>query len=149
MYGPYSTLADIYLEIHEPDLARLTGDSNGVVVDMERVHHAIQMADAVVDSYLYGRYEVPFEVPIDPTITKVSVDLAMANLYDYAYADSGIPNTIVWRRINALRFLKDLQEGKATLRFTNPTLNASPPIISNKSLEDRYFSDDLLDNFSE
>ncbi len=146
---PYSNENDLYLEVGFIELNRLSGSPDDQVLDIARVDHAVAMADAVIDGFLFGRYDVPFTGTIEPLIKKLSIDLAAANLFEYQYSKTGMPNTVVWRRINALRLLKDIQEGKVVLKGHSPGTNSPPPIISNKTSSDKYFSDDLMNRFSD
>ncbi len=146
---PYSNENDLYYEYDFVDLNRISGSADDQVLDIARVLHAIEMGDAVIDGFLFGRYDVPFNGTIDPLIRKLSIDLAIANLFEYEYSKTGMPNTIVWRRINALRLLKDIQEGKVTLKGSSPGTNSPPPIVSNKTAADKYFSAGLMNRFND
>ncbi len=143
---PYSTLEDLLKEYGPDELARLT-DPYAILIDELKVNHAVEMADAVINAYLYGRYDVPFESP-DPVIRKIAIDLAAANLYEYAYSAAGMPNTAVWRRLNALKMLRQLQEGSIIIPGAKSGDNAPPALLSNKSESDKYFDNNLLDNFT-
>lgn len=143
----YSTNDDLLKEITTAELARLTGDRTGQNIDTDKTDYARSNADGLIDAYLYGRYNIPFEGPIDPVIKKLSIDLTISNLYEYYYKNSTIPTTIVWRRLNALKLLKDIQEGCVSLQNLSAGTNAPPPIVCNKSEDDRIFNDDVLDEF--
>lgn len=143
----YSSDSDLLKEFSNAELARLTGDSTGTTVDSTRTSHARAMADALIDSYLKGRYSTPLAEPVDALINKISTDLTVANLYDFQYANSSVPNAVVWRKIGAVGQLKDLRKGVLVLQIATPGTNAAPLIISNKS-GDRLFGEDVLDKFS-
>lgn len=145
----YSIYEDILLQIPESELAILTGDPTGTMVNTERVTTARINADMTIDTYLWGVYNVPFtEEPIYPLIRKLSVDLTIVYLYETAYKDSNLPNTIVWKRIYAIKMLKDLKNGKITVMDLQRINDPPPSIITNKS-DERIFSNDDLDKFSE
>ena len=143
----YSSDSDLLKEFSTEELARLTGDPTGTTIDTDRTTHARTNADAMIDAYLHGRYTVPFESPVDLIINKISVDLTVVNLYDYAYRDSSVPNTVVWRRIYGLKLLKDIQKGYVSIQNASHGTNAPPPLVSNKSEQDRFFGDEVLDQF--
>ncbi len=143
---PYSTDSDLLKEFSNEELAQLTGDPNGEVFDPERTEFARKNADALIDAYLFGRYEVPFAKP-DEVIVKLSVDLTVANLYDYAYRNTSVPNTIVWRKLNAVQLLKDIQRGRVSLKNTAPGTNAPPPVTAIRANEVRIFNTDKLKEF--
>jgi len=145
----YSIYEDILLQIPESELAILTGDPTGTNVNEERVTTARINADTTIDTYLWGVYDVPFtEQPIYPLIRKLSVDLTIVYLYETAYKDSNLPNAIVWKRIYAFKMLKDLRDGKITVVDLQRIAAPPPSILTNKS-DDRIFSDEELDKFSD
>ncbi|MFA6571081.1 MAG: DUF1320 domain-containing protein [Bacteroidota bacterium] len=143
----YSADTDLLKEMSESELARLTGDSTGEEINTDRTAYARTNADALIDSYLFGRFNVPFTGTIDPIIQKISVDLTVSNLYDYAYGRSSVPSTLVWRKINAVKLLKDIQAGMVALTSADNDSQLPPPIISNKNANDRFFNDELMDQF--
>lgn len=143
----YSSDSDLYKEFSESDLAKLTGDSTGNTVNSSRISYAVINADAMIDSYLFGRYSVPFSAPIDPIITKLSVDITVSNLYEYANHRTSIPNTIVWRKLNALRLLKDIQAGVVSIVTEDTSSGLDNAIVSNKTADDKYFSEAILSQF--
>ena len=142
----YSSMEELQREFGDEELARLSGDPSGANIDTERISYAIQNGDAMIDTYLYGRYNVPLSEPIDPIITKISVDLAVFHLYEYAYRNGSVPASTAWRRINAVKMLKDIQKGDLILKQSVYAV-LPPPIISNKESSDRTFSDELLKKF--
>lgn len=127
----YSTDNDLLAEFTTSDLARLTGDPSGVTIDYDRIEHARADADSIINGYLVGRYPLPLEEPLDPLIIKLSVDLTVVHLFEFAYSKGTMPNTVVWRRINALKVLKDLMNGSAGLMLNPvPNLNSGKVICS-------------------
>lgn len=145
----YSIYEDILLQIPESELAILTGDPTGTTVNLERVDAARTNADSTIDTYLWGVYNVPFvEEPIYPLIRKIAVDLTIVYLYETAYKDSNMPNTIIWKRIYAIKMLKDLRNGLITVTDLQRITEPPPSILTNKT-EDRIFSNDELDKFSD
>jgi len=143
----YSFDSDLLKEFSESDLAKLTGDPTGTTVDSSRIAYARINADALIDSYLSGRYDVPFTTTIDPIIAKLSLDLTVANLYDYSNHRTSVPNTVVWRKLNAMQLLKDIQRGNVFLNTGASLSGKENAIISNKTEDDRYFSKDLFQQF--
>ena len=128
----YSSDEDLMKEISQADLARLTGDSTGQTVDTDRTAYARENADAMIDAYLCGRYNVPFTGDIDLVIKKVSIDLTIANLYDFAYSKATVPSTITWRKINAVKMLKDIKAGDVAIVKIGVGNGTPPAIISNR-----------------
>ena len=145
----YSLDEDLLLEFSESELAILTGDPSGTTIDWDRVAHARVSGDSVIDTYLWGVYVVPFtEEPLPPLLRKLSIDLTVVNLFEIAYKNSAVPNSIVWRRIYAIKMLKDLRDGAITLMDYEHTNNPPETILSNKTDNKRLFSDDVLDLFT-
>jgi phage gp36-like protein len=146
----YSIDDDLLFEFSESELAVLTGDPTGSTIDWDRIQFARINADSTIDTYLWGVYSVPFTgEPVYPLIRKLSVDLTVIFLYEIAYKNSSLPNTVVWRRIYAFKMLKDLRDGNITILDLEHSTSPPDTIISNKSGVQRIFSDDVLDKFYE
>jgi len=143
----YSSESDLLKEFTATDLARLTGSQESVGYNSEKIAHARANADTIIDAYMHGRYENLIEGGVDPIINKISVDLTVANLFEYSYSRSMVPQTIITRKNAALRLLKELQTGTACLQTAMPGTNAPPPIISNKTGNTRLFSEEKLEQF--
>ncbi len=143
----YSTNDDLLKEYSESELAILTGDPTGLTINQDRLNYARDNAEAMINAYLYGRFDVPFTGGINPIIKKISVDITIALLYEISYNRTTVPSTITWRKINAVKMLKDLQAGNVSLTGSHPAMNAPPPLISNKTGNDRIFDEELLDQF--
>ncbi len=144
----YSNIEDIRKEINEDDLARLTGDIDGLTVNEDRITTASEKAFDVINTFLRGRFTVPLIEPIDPIINCISTDLTFAYLYESTYATGSVPSTIIWRKIMTLKMLKDLRSGQYTLDSAfNQMGESQPRILSNKSGSERSFSSDQMDDF--
>jgi len=143
----YSKVDDLLNEFLPEDLARLTGDPTGQQINMVRVDYARELAEAEIDSYLAGRWLTGIDDPADFLLKKLSVDLTVYNLFQFAYARTVIPNTIIWRRMNAIDLLKKLQTGNIVLVSQYGDGEIPPAIKSNKINEMRTFSNTLLDKF--
>lgn len=145
----YSTNEDLLYEFSESELAILTGDPTGTTVDWDRVSFARDSSARTIDTYLKGVYEVPFkEEPVPSLIRKLSIDLTVVFLYEIAYKNSSVPNSIVWRRIYAIKMLKDMRDGLITLSDGENVLNLPETILTNKLSSDKIFPDNILDQFS-
>jgi phage gp36-like protein len=145
----YSKIDDLLDEFNPDDLARLTGDSSGQQINVVRVDYARGLAEAEIDSYLAGRYKTGEDNPPDPLLHRISVDLTVYNLFQFAYARTDVPNTIIWRRMAAIDLLAKLQAGAITL-VTQFGKEETPPLIrTNNRFNERTFGDDLLNKFSE
>lgn len=114
----YCTTADLEEQISALELLELTDDSGSGAVDVSVVARAIADADAEIDSYCGGRYGVPFS-PVPAMIRKLSVDLAIYNLYSRRSVLS-ISEERQKRYDNALRFLRDVARGLISLGADAP-----------------------------
>ncbi len=142
----YSTDADLLKEMSASELAKLCGDPTGVTLDSDRVAHARSNADRTIDSYLLGRYANQTTMPNTPIINKISIDLTIANLYEYAYAKRVMPGTILIKRQEAMNVLKDFQTGKVSYLEYAPTASFSPEIITNNN--SKIFNKDTLNEYN-
>lgn len=145
----YSTDNDLLKEMSESDLAKLTGDPTGAEINTERTSYARSTADTLIDAYLNGRYHTPLSEPVDPLIKKLSIDLTFVNLFEIYYQKSQISQTITFRKLNAIRLLKDIREGIVLINAIAFSDSRPPVIISNKEGKPRTFPEDLLNNFDD
>lgn len=139
----YFTNQDLAAELTTVNLTRVTG---GDTIDYDVVNNARANAEALVNSYLNGRYPVPFEGEIDPIVKKISIDLAIVNLYENDRITGILPDTVKYRRNNAIALLEKLQKGDIIMQNYAASKNAPPAIYSNAK-EKRIFNKDLLDDF--
>lgn len=107
----YSTDDDILLEISEEELARLTGDSTGMTVDYDQIELARNASDELITSYISNKYTIT-ESFSNPLITKLSVDLTIAALYEQAKKNTMLPETIAARKKSALSILERIRKGE-------------------------------------
>ena len=112
----YCALADLYDQIDERELIQLTDDENLGIVDQGAVDKAITDADGEIDGYLGSRHSVPLS-PIPSIINKISVDIAIFNLYSRRL---GPPEHREARYKNGIRFLEQVAAGKISLGANDP-----------------------------
>lgn len=92
-------------------LIRLTDDEGTGSVNQQRAEAAIAGAQAVVDSMLARRYEVPFtEAPA--AAKKLTADLAANNLYARV---GSVPEYLEKAREEAMALLEAIASGKAAI----------------------------------
>ncbi len=129
---PYSTYNDILTELGEKELIRIT-NSDGTAPNQSKAESAIGFADLMIDAYIAGRYVLPLSGASPGILSKISKDLAINFLYEGAYAKTSMPNTIVWKKIDAVKLLKLVQMGDIIL----PNQFSTPPfIITNTKCSD-------------
>ena len=144
----YSKIDDLLNEFNPDDLARLTGDPSGQQINVVRVDYARELAEAIIDAHLTGRYITKQYDPPDALLKAISVDLTVYNIFQFSYARTLIPNTIIWRRMNAMELLIKLQKGEISLDSQYGNEDSPPVIRTNKSNVERTFTETLLDKFS-
>lgn len=131
----YSAQTDILEQLDEDILIQLTDDVDAGVVDDDAVTRAIADADSEIDSYCGAHYEVPFS-DVPAMVRKLSVDISIYNLYARR---KGAPEDRKQRYDSAIRFLRDISTGKASLGSTAPDDSDGGPEATTKK-SDRKFS---------
>jgi phage gp36-like protein len=109
----YCTLekTSLYAKIPERDVIGLTDDKGLGKVDTDVVAAAIADADAEIDSYAGGRYDVPL-FPVPGIIQSVSEEITIHNLYARTRK---IPDAVRTRYEDAVKFLLNVAKGIARL----------------------------------
>lgn len=139
----YSVQADILEQLDETVLIQLTDDDGAGEVDDDKVTRAISDADATIDAYCQGRYEVPLD-PVPDKIRQISVDIAIYNLF--SRRDDTAPERRIERHKEAIRFLERMADGKITLGSATPAqVNTSHSV--NISANDRIFDRDKMSGY--
>jgi len=133
---PYSLQTDLLEQIDEDILIQLTDDVDAGEVDAAVVTRAIADADAEIDSYCGTRHELPFD-PVPVMVRKLSVDIAICNLYARR---KGVPEDRQKRYDNAVRFLRDISVGKATLGSDAPAEDSDGGPEATTAKSDRVFT---------
>ena len=139
----YSTKADILEQMDEDVLIQLTDDLDAGEVDEDMVTRAIDDADSEIDSYCGVRHVVPF-VTVPNRVRKLSVDIAIYNLYARR---KGAPEDRKARYENAIRFLKDVAKGIATLGEDDPDATPAESHRPDIDQADRIFTRDKMKGF--
>jgi phage gp36-like protein len=139
----YCAKADIVGEISEEILIQLTDDAGTGTVDDAVVTQKIADADSEIDSYCGGRYTVPMS-PVPARVHQLSVDIAVYNLY--ARRAGTLPDERKTRYQDAIRFLRDVSTGKASILGVDApaeTSDSGPQVSS----QERIFTRDKLSGF--
>ncbi len=128
----YTDINDIQTELGEKELLRLT-NPDGEQIDTAKIENAAKYADSVIDAYLSGYYDVPLLEPVPGIIKKIAKELTINGLYEAAHSKTSVPNTIVWKKIDAMKLLQELRNG--SIRLVGARANSAVPVIlSNKDL---------------
>lgn len=141
---PYSTLDDMKKLLPEDAIVRLTDDEDTGSINQGRVDEAIAQADAEIDAYLGGRYCVPLSTT-PPVIKKLSVDIAIYNLYSRTL--QSVPEVRAWRYQNAMRTLADISRGLVSLGVGPAPGAAESASETNRAGGESVFSRETLEGF--
>jgi phage gp36-like protein len=131
----YSSQNDLLMMIAPEELAELTADA-GDLPDELVVEKAIAQADAEIDAYLGGRYEVPV-TPTPPRVKTLSVDMAIYHLYSRR---SVIPPVRRDKYEAALAFLKAVAAGTVGLEGASGDASGGVGEVAELRSEPRLFS---------
>jgi len=142
--GLYCSHADILAQISPEVLIQLTDDANTGVADGTKVTQAIETADAEIDGYCAGRYNVPFS-PVPPVIKGLAVEIAVY----YLYKRRTIPERIETSYDKAVARLKDISKGIMSLGVAPPPPAAATGdgVGVNCSAENRVFTRETMKGF--
>lgn len=132
----YCAKADILEQLDEDTVIQLTDDNDLGVMDNDVITRAIADSDAEIDGYCGTRHELPFS-PVPVMIRKLSVDLAIYNLYARR---RGVPEDRQKRYENAIRFLRDVSLGRVSLGADAPAPDADGGPQATTVKSDRVFS---------
>lgn len=102
---PYCTYTDIQKQLDDVLIEDLTGQ------DTSMITQAILDADAEIDGYLSAKYTVPL-ASVSPLIKKLSVDIAIYNLYSRRVQP---PEHRITRYQNAVKILVRIKSGEITI----------------------------------
>lgn len=132
----YCYQADITEQISVDELIQLTDDNGLGMVDASVLDRAVADAQAEIDSYCGTRYTVPFSAVPD-MIRKVAVDISIYNLYARR---RGAPEDRKERYRDAIRFLKGVASGGASLGASAPQATDDSGPQTTKTPADRIFT---------
>jgi len=136
----YCTLDDIKEQIPADELISLTDDADAGIIDTSVTDRAVADADAEIDGYCGKRYAVPF-VTVPPVIRKLSVDIAIYNLFARR---QGAPEDRKDRYKSAVKFLENVARGLVSLGEDDPDSTPSDVQKPKISFSGRIYSRDKL-----
>lgn len=109
----YCTQADIESRFGVTELVQLTDRARTGVADATAIASAIDDAEAEIDGYLAGRYDLPF-ASVPPVLTRLSCDIALYHLFS-ARRGGGVIEDVRNRYKDAVRVLENISKGTITL----------------------------------
>lgn len=134
----YSTIEDLKKIMRESEIIELTDDRNTGNVDTLVVDDAIAQADALIDSFMRGRY--PAEIPegeVPAMISDISTKLAAYNLYGRGTMLT-LPESIKDGYKWCTKILLKIQDGTIS---PFPAVNEPLIIKTNKTAESKIYND--------
>ena len=137
----YSVLDDIKKRLASAIIAQLTDDAdetNGTVINTGRVTEAIDLGDALINSYLRGKHEVPLTTVPD-LIRDLSVTVAIRNLYKRRI-NLSIPETLQIDYKDALRQLGLIRDNKLIIDDAGSKANTAGYYKNSKTSDSRIFT---------
>ncbi len=144
----YCILSDILPTVSEAEIARLTDDENGRVINESVVNEAISKGDELINGYLRSRINVlPLSSP--PQLVKnISVDLAVYYLYQRRYR-TNMPESIENQYKTTIKTLEQIQKGLINLGIEPISEEGGQIGIyrTNKTSSSRLFNKNLLNRF--
>lgn len=111
------------------------------------ISNQIDKADILINALLSNIYQVPFSGFVDALIFRISLDLSVANLYEFKYRNGIIPEQIIKQKNDALNVLNILKSGQIQLSDLCPRKGLS--VLSNKDDNSRYFSDEFFSRYKQ
>ena len=105
----YAGQQDLIDRFGAGELQELADRDNDGVIDAAVVADALADADALIDSYIAGRYDLPLAAT-PPRLIDVASDIGRYKLYKDEPTE-----TVATRYKDAVSFLRDVSAGKASL----------------------------------
>lgn len=136
----YSTLNDLIAASSAKDILELTDDARIGEINEGFVSEAVSKADALIDSYVSGRYRVPIAAPVPLIIGDISAQLAIYYLYERRFR-ADMPESIMKIYQNLIAQLKAVHDGMMDIpaETLGNGIMGSGPSRCNKTAADRLF----------
>jgi phage gp36-like protein len=142
---PYSTLEDILHEIPRAVLVSLADAPDNPTGDIVQanIDSAIAKADAIIDGYLGVRVSLPM-VGTTPTLTEISVDLAIYTLFSRV---TSVPDFREKRFKGSMAFLLRFADGKGSIGPVTLPDGSTPAQLPLCDTAEKDFPDEVWDKF--
>lgn len=143
--GKYATLQDLIDRFSETEIIQRTDTTNrpATTIDQTVVDRAIADAEAMADSYIAKRYELPLADP-PPVLTGVVADIARYHLHD-GLATKDSPVAI--NQATAMRWLREVAQGLVQLESGGVAPDQAGDSEVRTAAPDRVFSRDSLGGY--
>jgi phage gp36-like protein len=127
----------------EQTIIDLTDDNDTGSIVSDNVNRAIADADALIDSYLTGRVASLPLSPVPSLISKISIEIAVYNLYLRRYGGR-MPEGVADRYKEAKAMLKDIRDGKLQIALTIAEDTGGLGAIAVSKSNSEAFSNDVV-----
>lgn len=143
----YCALSDIRSTLSEAEIARLTDDTNGKIVNEDIVNESISKSDELINGYLRGRYTIPLDIVPD-LVKNLSVDLALYYLYQRRFRTK-MPESIETQYRATIKTLEQIQRGYINLGIEPQSIEGGQAGIyrCNKTSSSKMFNNDILSRY--
>ena len=145
---PYSTYEELVKASSEDDVIQLSDDNCDGIADAGVVTEAISKADAIIDSYIGGRYVTPLStVPL--IIGDISTQLAIYFLWERRHRQD-MPQSLMEIYKNLIARLKSVHDGQIDLPIMpkgDGTPGGGGQTRCNKTPANRLFPWSVLDKW--
>lgn len=119
----YCTQADLVTRFGNDEILQLSDKARVGEIDSEVVNRAIDDASAEIDGYLAGRYRLPLSA-VPALLTLYACDIARYRLFE-----DGAYEQVIERYNNALRYLRDVAQGKVQLFVADADVPANQDVV--------------------
>lgn len=138
----YCSQSDLEARFGAQEVADLLDLDNDSSADTNRLSSAQGDADALIDGYLSGRYDLPLD-----TVPAIIVNLA-CNIVRYLLCGNNAPEEVRKRYEDSLKQLKDISNGVISLPSTTTKPETAGGISYDEDAYDnRVFTMDTLSDF--
>ena len=137
----YSLISDLREAVPDTILIQVTDDNGLGAIIEQRVTYAIAEADALIDTYLNGKYTTPLS-PVPAALKRISMDLALYYLYKRRQFE--VSDTLMQSYKEAIRLLESIRDGKTTLGVDDGVNESGGIFKTNKTSSSRVFTSDVL-----
>ena len=138
----YATIADMEKRLAVSVLVQLTGDSQGGAAYNTAINEELDQASAVVDSYAATRFDTPLQ-----DSTRVRQLVTDIGAYELEKNKGTVRETDRAAYEDAIRFLRDLAAGKATLDQPSGAPAQTGSLEPKVTTKERIMSDDHLSGY--
>lgn len=135
----YCSHADIGKAIPPVTLLQLSNDDPAAELPDESViEDCIRSAEELVDGYLRGRYNLPFD-PVPTVLRDAAVSLARYALYSRR-PETDLPDAVKDDRRNTIKLLESIRDGVVTLGLPSGQAAPEPGEIRVRARRPRFRS---------